>query len=97
VGLHLKGRTETCNKIKSEYQQLIGQFPDADAQLKQLFTVIRDIQEMVKYTTAWVGQSEQWSYIVSRAEENMQNFCKVLDGKDLFRACMARIQSLYMS
>jgi hypothetical protein len=33
-----------------------------------------------------VGESEQWSTIVSTAEENRQNFCKVLNGKNLFNA-----------
>jgi hypothetical protein len=78
--------TDTCNKLKSEYQQLIGQFPDADAQLKQLLKVIRDIQEMASNTPPSVGESEQWSSIVSTAEENRQNFCKALSGKTLFSA-----------
>jgi hypothetical protein len=78
--------TDTCNKLTSQYQQLIGQFPDADAQLKQPFRVICDIEEMKWYTPASVGESEQWSSIVSRAEENRQNLCKVLNGKNLFSA-----------
>jgi hypothetical protein len=43
-------RMDTCNKLKSECQQLIGQFPGTDAQLKQLLKVIRDIVEMARYT-----------------------------------------------
>jgi hypothetical protein len=78
--------TDTCNKLKSEYQQLIEQFPDADAQLKQLFKVIRDIEEMARDTPAPVDESEQWSSIVSTGEENRQNFCRVLNGKNLFNA-----------
>jgi hypothetical protein len=78
--------TDTCNKLKLEYQQLIGQFPDTDTQLKQLFKVICDIEEMARYTPALVGESEQWSSIVSMVEENRQNFCKVLNGKNLFSA-----------
>jgi hypothetical protein len=71
-------------KLKSEYQQLIGQFPDADAQLKQLLKVIRDIEEMARYTPASVAESEQWSSIVSTTEEKGQKFCKVLNEKNLF-------------
>jgi hypothetical protein len=70
--------------LKSEYQQLIGQFPDADAQLKQLLKVIRDIEEVARYTPASVGESEQWSTIVNTAEENRPNFCKVPNGRNLF-------------
>jgi hypothetical protein len=47
--------TDTYIKLKSEYQQLMGQFPDADAQLKQLLKVICDIEEMARYTPASVG------------------------------------------
>jgi hypothetical protein len=83
---------DTCNKLKSEYQQLIGQFPDADAQLKQLFKVTCDIEDMARYTPASVGESEQWSSIASKAEENRQNFIKALTGKTLFSV---RTQSLY--
>jgi hypothetical protein len=74
--------TDTDNKLKLEYQQLIGQFPDADAQLKQLLKVIYYIEEMARYTPASVGESEQWSTTVSTAEENTQNFCKALNGKN---------------
>jgi hypothetical protein len=59
---------------------------EKDAQLKQLYKVIRDIEEMARYTPASVGESEQWLFIVSTAEENRQNFCKVFNGKNLFNA-----------
>jgi hypothetical protein len=39
-------------------------------QLKPLFKVIRNIKEMASYTPATVGESEQWSSIVSTGEEN---------------------------
>jgi hypothetical protein len=45
---------DTYNKLKSKYQQLIGQFPDEDAQLKQLLKGIRDIEKMARYTPAFV-------------------------------------------
>jgi hypothetical protein len=41
---------------------------------------------MARYTAASVGESEQWSSIVSTAEGNRQNFCKVLSGKNLCNA-----------
>jgi hypothetical protein len=75
---------DTCNKLKPENQQVIGQFPDADAQLKQLFKVICNIEEMARSTPASVGESKQWSSIVSTAEEIRQNFYKALTGKTVF-------------
>jgi hypothetical protein len=71
---------------KSEYQQLVAQFPDADAQLKQLFKLLCDIEDVAGYTPASVGDSDQWSSIVNTAEENQLNPCKALTGKILFSA-----------
>jgi hypothetical protein len=64
-------RTEKRKTLKSEYQRLIGQFPDADAQLKQLFRVLCDIEDVAGYTPASVGDSEQWSSMISAAEEKL--------------------------
>jgi hypothetical protein len=86
---------DTCMKLNSEYQQLIVQFPEANAQLKQLFKVIIDIEEMARYTPALVGESEQWPSIISTAEENRQNFCKALLGRPCSVPCTACTQSLY--
>jgi hypothetical protein len=47
---------------------------------------MRDIEEMARYTPASVGESSQLSSIVSTAEENRQNICKVRNGKKLFSA-----------
>jgi hypothetical protein len=43
--------------LKSEYRQLLGQFPDAEAQLKQLFKVVSDIEDVAGYTPASVGSA----------------------------------------
>jgi ElaB/YqjD/DUF883 family membrane-anchored ribosome-binding protein len=72
--------------LKSEYRQLLGQFPDEEAQLKQLFKEVCDIEVVAGYTPASVGESEQWSSIVNIAEENRQNFCQALNEKTLFSA-----------
>jgi hypothetical protein len=76
-----KGQT-----LKSEYQQLVARFPDADSQLKQLFKLLCNIEGAAGYTPASVGGSEEWSSIVNAAEENQINFCKALTGKTLFSA-----------
>jgi hypothetical protein len=77
--------TNTRLALKSEYHSLIGQFPDADAQLKKLFNVLGDTEDVAAYTPASVGNSEQWSAIVNSAE-NRQNLCEALSGKTLFSA-----------
>jgi hypothetical protein len=63
----------TDKRKTSEYQRLISEFPDADALLKLLFKILCDILDVAGYTPASVGDSEQWSSIVSAAEENRQN------------------------
>jgi hypothetical protein len=47
--------TNTRSALKSEYHSLIGQFPDADAQLKKLFNVLGDIEGVAAYTLAFSG------------------------------------------
>jgi hypothetical protein len=77
---------DKCKALNSEYKRLLSQSPDADAQLKQLFKVLCDIEDVAGYTPASEGDSDQWSYIVNTAEDNRQNFCKALDGKTLYSA-----------
>jgi hypothetical protein len=72
--------------LKSEYKRLLNHSPDADAQLKQLFKVLCDIEDVAGYTPASVCDSDQWSSIVDTAEENRQKFCKALGGKTLYSA-----------
>ena len=72
--------------LKSQYQQPVGEFPEAEAQLKQLLQVLRDIEDVAGCTPAPVGDSEQWSSIVSETDENGQNYCQALTGKTLFSA-----------
>jgi hypothetical protein len=73
-------------KLKTEYRQWLGQFPDAEVQMKLLFKIMRDIEEVAGHTPASVGESDQWSSIVNIAEENRQNFCTALNVKTLFSA-----------
>jgi hypothetical protein len=70
--------------LTSEYKRLLNQSPDADAQLKLLFKVLCDIEDVAGYTPASVGDSDQWPSIVDTAEENRQNFCKALGEKTLY-------------
>jgi hypothetical protein len=75
--------TEKRTALKVQSKRLLIQSPDADTQLKQLFKVLCDIEDVAGYTPASVGDSAQRSYIVNSAEENRWNFCKALDGKTL--------------
>jgi hypothetical protein len=50
---------EQRKALKPEYKRLLSQSPDADAQLKQLFKVLCDIENVAGYTPASVGDSDQ--------------------------------------
>jgi hypothetical protein len=72
--------------LQAEYKTLIENHPDVDTQYRQLFEVLCNIEEVAGYTPAVVGESAEWTAIVSFAEENRTNFCKALSGKTLFSA-----------
>jgi hypothetical protein len=76
--------TNKRSTLKSEYQTLVQQYPDADEQLKQLLKVLGDIDDVARHTPASIGESAEWASIVNAAEENRANYCKTLHGKILF-------------
>jgi hypothetical protein len=47
--------------LKSEYRTLVQQYPEADAQLKQLLQVLGDIEGVARHIPASVGESAEWS------------------------------------
>jgi hypothetical protein len=49
-----------------------------------VYKVLSDIEILAKCTTPKVGESSECKFIVSRAEENKANFCKILEEKPLF-------------
>jgi hypothetical protein len=48
--------------------------------------VLCDLEDLASYTPLSVGQNEKWPTIRSSAEDNREQFCKVLQGKTLFSA-----------
>jgi hypothetical protein len=72
--------------FKAEFQKLVGQYPDAEARLRQLFKVLWDIEDVEGYTPASIEESQGWRFIVSTMKENHANYCKALFGKTLYSA-----------
>jgi hypothetical protein len=72
--------------LKSEYQTLVQQYPEADAQQKQLLQVLGVIKDVARHIPASVGEGAEWSAIVNPAEESGASYCKCLRGKQLFSA-----------
>jgi hypothetical protein len=67
--------------LKSEYQVLIKQYPDADLQYRLLYKVICNIEDVAGCTPAAVGESAEWT-----AEDNRASYCKALSDSVLFSA-----------
>jgi hypothetical protein len=74
---------------RAEHQSLVAKYPDADAQLKELFKILCDIEVMAGHAPASVGESVEWTLIVNTAEDNRASYCKALNGKPLFSALYA--------
>jgi hypothetical protein len=81
--------TNKLSTLKSEYQTLVQQYPEADAQLKQLLKVLGDIEDMARHNPASVGESVEWA-----AEENGASYCKGIHGNPLFSALYGMLHKL---
>jgi hypothetical protein len=72
--------TDRQAKLKFEYWKYVGKYPDADSLMKQVHNVLCDIEDLVQYTPALLGESTEWTSVVNTAEENRASYCKVLTG-----------------
>jgi hypothetical protein len=74
--------------LKSECHATTNKYPEAASVVQQVHKVISDIETLVKYTPAKVGESSHWTTtsIVNNAEEKRAKFYKFLGGKPLFGA-----------
>jgi hypothetical protein len=78
--------TDKRTSLKAHYQLLVAKHPDAEVQLKQLFKILCDIEDVAGYTPVSVGESVEWTSIVNTAEDNRTSYCKALNGKTLYSA-----------
>jgi hypothetical protein len=73
--------TNARETFKAEFQRLVGQHPDAEEQLRQLFAVLSDIEDVAGRTATSVGECQEWTSIVSTVEETRTNYCNAISGK----------------
>jgi hypothetical protein len=78
--------TNARQTFKAEFQHLAKQHPDAEEQLRQLFKVLSDIEDVAGYSQKSIGESQEWANIVSTIEDNRASYCKALSGKPLYSA-----------
>jgi hypothetical protein len=60
---------------QSEYQTLMQQYPEADAQLKQLLKLLGETDDVARHSPTAVGESVERAAIVTAAEENGASSC----------------------
>jgi hypothetical protein len=47
------------SSFKTEYNTIVGTYPDAAASMQQLFKVLCAIEDLASYTSASVGESKE--------------------------------------
>jgi hypothetical protein len=65
---------EKLSSLKSQCHDITKKYPEADSIVQQVYKVLSDIKFLAKCTPAKVGESSEWTSIVSSAEENRANF-----------------------
>jgi hypothetical protein len=76
---------EKLSPLKFQCRAITKKCPETVA-VVQVHKMLSDIEILVGCTMAKVDKSSEWTTIVNSAEDNRVNFCKFLDGKQLFSA-----------
>jgi hypothetical protein len=64
--------------LQSEYPAFIEKYPYADTQYRKLLKVLCTIEDVAGCTPTAVGESAEWTAVVSTTEENWVSYCKAL-------------------
>jgi hypothetical protein len=79
--------------LKFKHQELVRKLPDAEAQLRQLFRVPCNTENVAGYAPVSVVESDEWKAVVNTVQENRANNCKALSGKTLYSALYGHVHS----
>jgi hypothetical protein len=72
--------------LDTQYKDIANKYPDATPSIQQLLKLLFDIENLANSTPISVGESKAWAAIISSAEDNREDYCKVLKWKTLFSA-----------
>jgi hypothetical protein len=76
--------------LQPEYPAFIEKYFDADTQYRELLKVLCTTEDVTRCTPTAVGESAEWTAIVSTNEETWASSRKVLSGKKFSLVlCMA--------
>jgi hypothetical protein len=77
--------------LRAEHQSLVAKYHDAEAELKQLFGILCDIEVVAGHAPASVGESVEWTSIVNIAEDNRTSTANLSLVSPFLVPCMAHI------
>jgi hypothetical protein len=78
--------TDKRLSLNTQCKDIASKYPDATPSIQQLLKVLCDTENLANSTPILVGESKEWAAIFSSAEDNREDYCKVLKGKTLFSA-----------
>jgi hypothetical protein len=76
--------TQKLASLKFECHAIMNKYPEATSVVQQVHKVLSDIENHAGCTPDKMEESSEWTSILNRAEENIVNICKALDGKQVF-------------
>jgi hypothetical protein len=72
--------------LEKVYQTKGKTHPEAVPSMQRLFKVLCDLEALAGCTPKAVGESEEWAAIIRAAEDNLETYSGVLEGKPLYSA-----------
>jgi hypothetical protein len=78
--------TDKRLSLNTQYKDIANTYPDATPTIQQLLKVLCDIENLANSTPISVGERKEWDAIISSAEDNREDYCKVLKGETPFSA-----------
>jgi hypothetical protein len=78
--------TDKQLSLKTQCKDIANKYSDAAPTMQQLVKVLCDTENLANSTPISVGEGEEWAAIISSAEDNREDYCKVLSRKTLLSA-----------
>jgi hypothetical protein len=79
-----KYRRQKLSSSKSQCHDITNKYPETASVALSVYKMLSDIEALAKCTPAKMGESSEWTTIVSSVEENRANICKILEIRPLF-------------
>jgi hypothetical protein len=78
--------TDKRLSLNTHYKDIANTYPDATPSIQQLLKVLCGIEKLANSTPIICWGEQGVGFRISSAEDNREDYCKVLKGKTLFSA-----------